>query len=298
MSRIQMLMGATALLYLGPLLAGLTGLGWQTTGPFVALFLIWLAVMRPELWPLAGPEGWRQPALWARALVMAAVQLVLVTVLFAIGRGLGGVAALEGLLPAPLPFLMSALSIPLSRAVWNPVQAQALDQLMDEALARLAAPPVTTPADEARAATRVADWLEPLGAAITPQAMDRALSRLLRGGQGPAVARALQAAAATPEAPPQARLACLCLATDGATVEGLGGDLPTFALHALSPMTSAEAALYARRLTAALWDYPGLWETCPTDALLAQLAARHAGTEAEAPLAALRARLADLVPAD
>jgi len=39
--RIRMLMAATALLYLGPLLAGLAGFGWPMVYAFATIFTLW-----------------------------------------------------------------------------------------------------------------------------------------------------------------------------------------------------------------------------------------------------------------
>ena len=50
-SRLRLLMGATALLYLGPVLAGLGGFGWSVVPVFTAIFLLWLIVLRPHQWP-------------------------------------------------------------------------------------------------------------------------------------------------------------------------------------------------------------------------------------------------------
>ncbi|RGP38409.1 hypothetical protein D1012_06230 [Pseudotabrizicola alkalilacus] len=125
-------MVATLPLYLGPLLAGLSGLGWSAIPVFVALMALWLVVMRPQDWP-------RRVALWTPAVVLAAaaqvaINAVIVVILFGIGRGLGGVGGFVLPLPPLVPVALSFLSIPLSRMVWNPETAQQMDQFLDQAL--------------------------------------------------------------------------------------------------------------------------------------------------------------------
>jgi hypothetical protein len=46
-NKLRLLMGTTALLYLGPLLAGLRGFGWPVVPVFAAIFVLWLIVLRP-----------------------------------------------------------------------------------------------------------------------------------------------------------------------------------------------------------------------------------------------------------
>jgi len=128
----RFLMVATLPLYLGPLLAGLSGLGWSAIPVFVALMALWLVVMRPQDWP-------RRVALWTPAVVLAAaaqvaINAVIVVILFGIGRGLGGVGGFVLPLPPLVPVALSFLSIPLSRMVWNPETAQQMDQFLDQAL--------------------------------------------------------------------------------------------------------------------------------------------------------------------
>ena len=130
--KARILMVATVPLYLGPLLAGLSGMGWSAIPVFVALMALWLVVMRPHQWP-------RQIALWTPAVVVAAaaqvaINAVIVVILFGIGRGIGGVAGFVLPLPPLVPVALSFLSVPLSRMVWDPVKAHQMDQFLDQAL--------------------------------------------------------------------------------------------------------------------------------------------------------------------
>jgi hypothetical protein len=122
--RLQLLMGASALLYLGPLLAGLIAMGWSAVPVFIALFALWLVVMRPAQWP-------RDAKLWnARTALAAAAQIavnaLVVVALFGIGRGIGGVAGFVPHIPDLVPVALSFLATPLSRLVWDPAQNGAM----------------------------------------------------------------------------------------------------------------------------------------------------------------------------
>lgn len=127
--RYRLMTAATALLYLGPLLAGLAGHGWAEASVFIALFLLWLMILRPDAW-----SGESRVRLASRI----AGQVLLVCACFAIGRGLGGVTALRPDLPTLLPLAVSFLAIPLSRLIRSRSGA---DPLLDAALHRLASSP-------------------------------------------------------------------------------------------------------------------------------------------------------------
>jgi hypothetical protein len=135
-ARLRLLMAATALLYLGPLLAGLAGQGWRAVPPFVAVFLLWLVVMRPWAWPRS-LAGWADPKIRVGALAQLAVQTLLVVMCFAIGRGLGGVVGVLPLFHPFLPLALSFLSLPLSRLLWDPHKGREMDAFVDQALAGL-----------------------------------------------------------------------------------------------------------------------------------------------------------------
>lgn len=120
--RQKLLMGATALLYLGPLLAGMGGFGWLVVPVFVAIFTLWLMVMRPQDWPQVAAD-WRSRPMLVGLAARVMVQVLLVVVMFGIGRGVGGVLGVLPPLPAMLPLAISGLAIPLSRMIWDPWQA-------------------------------------------------------------------------------------------------------------------------------------------------------------------------------
>lgn len=108
-----------ALLYFGPFLAGMTGASLAVVPIFAAVFLLWLAAMRPGVWAKATSQG--TPAGLAAYLGgLTILQMLLLLVAFAVGRGLatliGGVIAL----PLVLPVLLAVAALPLGRMVRDP----------------------------------------------------------------------------------------------------------------------------------------------------------------------------------
>ncbi|MBL4918734.1 hypothetical protein [Szabonella alba] len=118
----QRLMGVMALMYFGPLMAGLGNHGFGVLPLFVAIFLIWLAVLAPERFPL-NPRDWRGADFRLAMLSRALLQIVLVLVLFGIGRGIGGALGVLPEIPLVLPLAMSFLAVPLARLIHDPAAA-------------------------------------------------------------------------------------------------------------------------------------------------------------------------------
>jgi hypothetical protein len=117
-ANVRLLNLATVPLYVGPLLAGISGMGWYATPVFIALIALWFVIMRPHHWP-------RQMQSWTSGLAVSAaaqvaINALVVVMLFGIGRGIGGVAGVSLGLPPFVPVALSFLAIPLSRMVWNP----------------------------------------------------------------------------------------------------------------------------------------------------------------------------------
>ena len=132
LTRMRLVKGAAALLYIGPLIAGLCGFGWHMLAPFVAIFVVWLMVLRPEQWPTS-PGEWLTGPAWLAALAQILSQVLLVGVLFGIGRGLGGLANIGALVVDPiLPLAVSFLSIPLCRMLWDAKEAAAQGYFLDD----------------------------------------------------------------------------------------------------------------------------------------------------------------------
>jgi hypothetical protein len=139
--RLRMLQGATAALYMGPLLAGMAGYGWVMLPPFVSIFVLWLMILRPHQWPQTNAE-WLTRQAWLSVLTQVLTQVLLVAVLFGIGRGLGGVLGHLPLFHPVLPVAISFVSIPLSRLFWNSEQALEKGLTIDEVMYPQSQPPV------------------------------------------------------------------------------------------------------------------------------------------------------------
>ena len=131
LTRIRLLKAATALLYVGPLFAGISGLGWGMVAPFVAVFVVWLMVLRPEQWPATPQEWLTLPALGA-ALTQVLSQILLVTVLLAVGRGIGALAGFLPIVNPIFPLALSFLAIPLCRILWDAREAANQGVFLDE----------------------------------------------------------------------------------------------------------------------------------------------------------------------
>ncbi len=132
LTRMRLLKGATALLYIGPLIAGLCGFGWGMVAPFAGIFVVWLMVLRPEQWP-ASPAEWLTGQAWLAALAQVLSQIALIGVLFGIGRGLGGLAGIGTVAVNPiLPLSVSFIAIPLCRMLWDSHEAASQGYYLDE----------------------------------------------------------------------------------------------------------------------------------------------------------------------
>lgn len=132
LTRMRLVKGATALLYIGPLIAGLCGFGWGMVAPFTGIFVVWLMVLRPEQWP-SSPEEWLSGQSWLAAVAQVLSQIVLVAVLFGVGSGIGGLAGIGSVSVNPmLPLSMSFVSIPLCRMLWDANEAASQGYFLDE----------------------------------------------------------------------------------------------------------------------------------------------------------------------
>jgi hypothetical protein len=190
LTRIRLLKAATALLYVGPLFAGISGLGWGMVAPFVAVFVVWLMVLRPEQWP-ATPQEWLTLPAWGAALTQVLSQILLVTVLLAIGRGIGALAGFLPVVNPIFPLALSFIAIPLCRMLWDAREAANLGIFLDEeaeiaqaprAAAEAAAaivPLLNLPdgAPDAEVMSKTANALSGLAADLRLDALTAALSR-------------------------------------------------------------------------------------------------------------------------
>jgi hypothetical protein len=150
-NRRRLLRVANALLYLGPLLAGLAGFGWGLVAIFTVIFVLWLIILQPYEFPISRAE-WLTTDAWVAVGARAVVQLLLVVVLFAVGRGIGGILGAMTGYPATLPIAISFLSIPLARLIWDPwsqANAPTADQPQQDSKA-VSVDTTTPPPDETK----------------------------------------------------------------------------------------------------------------------------------------------------
>lgn len=144
-TRLRLLKGATVLLYIGPLFAGLSGFGWGVLAPFVGIFVVWLMVLRPEQWP-ATPQEWATPAAWLSALGQVLSQVLLIVILIGIGRGIGAISGFLPVLNPLFPLSVSFIAIPLCRMLWDAHEAADQGIFLDEEAEAAQAPRATAQA--------------------------------------------------------------------------------------------------------------------------------------------------------
>ena len=260
-NRATLLRGATALLYLGPLLAGMAGLGWPLVPVFTLLFLLWLLVLRPETWPEHDRE-WLAPRPWIALAARTAVQFLLVLLCFGLGRGIGHVLGFKPAIPFWLPAGLSVLAILLGRLVWSPARRAELDAFLDDALRQMTAMPL---ADRPRQ-----DWPGRFGPLLslaeeTPdyrvdEALIDAIGTEDSGGNLRLLARHLRF---SEEEQLVLRRAIVRLATDPATADllkGTSGVTEAFFVAGQNPALLGEFLSRAESLFA---DRPDLWDDYP-----------------------------------
>ena len=288
-SRLRLLKGATALLYFGPLLAGVGGFGWGVVPVFAAIFLLWLFILRPQQWPRAVAD-WARPEALIAPLTQGVAQLLLVTVSFGIGRGIGGVLGVLPPFPLMLPVAISFLSIPLARMIWDPWQAEALDATLDEALARLDGLAETPPDLQTRIATagRMVAELGRLPEATSAEVLASHLQAMATQVSDDALRVALMDPIYDGSAGPLQWRAAVVHATEGAVADALAGTSYAAAVfHAANAPDILQ--LFARRCLDLLAQNPARVADCPDpqDVLAAAVAAPRAAEALRALAAAL-----------
>lgn len=281
-NRMRMLMGATALLYIGPLMAGLGGYGWAIVPVFLALFLLWLFILRPQQWPQSFAD-WGRSEAWVTLFTNATMQLLLITLLFGVGRGIGGALGVKLPLGEMLPISISFLSIPLARLIWDPWKSGARHSLLDQAIHAQA--PHTTPADQVALdlARRLIAPLADLPDFTEPATIAQHLTALAPHADPAQIRTALMERLGNRQANRAETIALILHSTDAGLAAGVPGDGPTLALSLL-PADAELIALFAHRLSDALSQNPDLWGKSPSIDLLAELVVKYDNTPAEAPL--------------
>jgi hypothetical protein len=286
-NRLRMLMGATALLYIGPLTAGLGGFGWAVVPIFAAIFMLWLFILRPHQWP-RNMADWTRPEALISLLTQGVVQLLLVTILFGVGRGIGGVLGTLPQFPLMLPIATSFLSIPLARLVWNPWAAQGVDRFLDDAIARVNATADDMLNPGIDLARRLIAPLSDLPAEISETEVARHLIALSTQASPADIRKALFERLRDEVATPAEVVALILHTTDATLIAEVPGEGPTLCLTRLTQTRQsrnpAHLALFARRLAVALDHDAEIWGKCPSVDLLADLVTEYDNTDAEAPL--------------
>lgn len=295
------LIAATALLYSGPLLAGLAGSGWAIAPVFAAIFLIWQIIHRPRLWP-RDLTGWLTPEVAFKLAAYGCVQLALVAACLGLGRAIGALSDTAPRIPPGLSVAMSAFAVLLSRLVWNPSRAEAMDQFLDDAIRAINAGPFD-PARAAQATALAHHLIKPLSepsAQTDLPYLQSFLNTIATKVDDHHIRAALLARAKAGSASKAELTALILHATDGRLIEIVGGDGPTLALTALTalPRDPALIALFAQRLESALTEDCDLWDQCPTVELLSDLADDLRDTLAEPPLRALITATHNAAPPD
>lgn len=273
-NRLRLLMGATALLYVGPLLAGLGGFGWATVPVFTLIFVLWLFILRPHEWPRSLAD-WQRPEALVALAARGAVQLLLVVVCFGVGRGIGGVLGALPPFPLALPLGISFLAIPLGRLVWDPWKAAGVDQFLDDAIRAVETPgPVSGPSEAAFAAVdplfslpantpdvvvqaEIDRILSPIG--LTERRLEALVSGLDIGAQRP-LRRGLILWATTPEV----------------AERHAGQALLRMAFPVMAYDAPEDAALFVARAMPLIAAHPGLWADFPRYQDLSYLIDFHA----------------------
>lgn len=205
-NRLRLMNGATALLFLGPLMASLGGFGWRIVPVFVAIFLLWTLIVRPPTWPHRAAD-WARPDPPIRLLTRWVLQVLLVFVCFgiSIGRGLGGVFGILPLFPTLLPIAVSLLAIPLCRLISDPSKAGGIDRILDTALACINTAAADLPPDrsDARAlASRLLTLLQALPETTPDHEIARYLQAIALHADSADMAHVLRSAAQSGTASP------------------------------------------------------------------------------------------------
>ena len=294
-NRLRWLMGATALLYIGPLMAGLGGYGWPLVPVFLVLFLLWQFILRPQLWPRQFHD-WTQYQAWATLFSNAAIQLLFVALLFGVGRGIGGALGFVPPYGEMLPVAISFLSIPLARMIWDPWKANKANDFLDHAIDQIAHPGNPVEASELRTARRMIAPLAEL-AEDTSLAMVAQHLLALSAHAEPAYVRMALLERARADANRAELVAMILHCTEPDLIVQISGDGPTLALQLL-PEDPELVGLFATRLAAAMPQDPEIWGKSPSIELLQDRLNNFFNTAAELPLLALIAATNAAQPED
>jgi hypothetical protein len=275
--RARLLKGATALLYFGPLMAGLGGYGWLMVPSFVAIFVLWQMIVRPHHWPTSMADLGKSE-LWVGIAAQVAVQVLLVVICFGIGRGIGGAIGALPMYSHMLPLSVSFLSIPLSRLLWNPWKGDTFDRPMVQEAPQTLDPDNHT--DRVALAERLLQPLQDMNGRLSESDALRHLQAMAQHINHAALRDALIARVAKGDASQAIRTALVVQTTDPTLMDLLDEDSLTRVLHVL-PEDEALVSLFAKRVKAAIATDHDLAACVPADIALNATAKRLGGDVAE-----------------
>ncbi len=262
LGRTQLLMAASLLLYLGPLLAGMSGMGWTGVPVFVFLFALWYVVMRPAQWP-------RDPSLWTgpRAVAAAAqvaVIILIVVFLFGVGRGLAGLEVVRLEISPLIAVAISFMATPFSRLVWDPAKADVVDRIVDDPSTQINFPRKPRVVEPDVPEDEMVRRLLNLPPDVDPLLTADALELALQAPKGAARLRALEAAVDPMDADRRSlRETIILWATDLRWAQGEvlpGAAESAFHLAGNDPVL---LHLFAHRALDLITVRPGIWTSFP-----------------------------------
>jgi hypothetical protein len=265
-NRLRLLRLLTGVLYFGPLLAGLMGQGWAMVPVFVGIFLLWSVLVHPQMWPQSAGDVAQHEAVVALASLVA-TQALLVVVMFAMGRGIGGVLALKPMLPEYMPAALSFLAVPLARLIRSrPTEVEQAGFARFPSGATRAVQPVDDGARDMVAHLMtlrddvdedvVQQHLSAIADHVDPVLIRQHLGEAMAGGRASRVAA----------------MALIVHATDPATSDLLAGTQYPGQAFAAAGRDADLLTLFARRCMMVLEDEPDLASDCPDVTALLQAA--------------------------
>lgn len=275
--RARLLKGATALLYFGPLMAGLGGYGWLMVPSFVAIFVLWQMIVRPHNWPTSLSDL-SKGDLWVGIAAQIAVQALLVVICFGIGRGIGGAIGVVTMYSHMLPLSVSFLSIPLSRLLWNPWQGDTFDAAVEDE-----APVTIDPGnhgDRLALADRLLQPLQDMNGRLSEADALRHLQAMASHVDHTSLRDTMIARVVAGDASEAVRTALVVQTTDPVLMDLLDEDSLTRVLHVL-PEDASLVSLFAARVATAVSADHDLVACLPTDTALTATAKRIGGEVAD-----------------
>ena len=276
-NRLRLLRLLTGILYFGPLTAGVMGQGWAMIPVFVCVFVGWSVLAHPQMWPQSAEDVAQHEAVVALASLVA-TQAMLVVVLFAMGRGIGGVLGLKPALPYYMPLALSFLAVPLARLLRSraagPLQAGFVAVTPGLGAVRVADDELGDGGAGAMLAHLMA-----LGDGVAEDVVQQHLSAIAAHVDPVLIRQHLGDAVAGRRASRVAAKALIVHATDPAISDLLAGTGYPGQAFAAAGRDADLLTLFARRCMMALEDEPELASDCPDVAALRRAAA-ETGDEA------------------